>query len=134
MTSLSQYFLKNTQDFLLIILLSKFLFLLWVFYILFEKLINHFLQMFQNFLEGNFKILLYYLLYFNVNIFVYFIQNLNNPYETFIFIFYKLKIFPYVFFEFHSTSPISLKFLEIFSTNTSKLLKFSRMFSQNFYF
>ncbi len=77
-------------------LLSKFLFLLRVFYILFEKLTNNFMQIFQNYFEKNFLILLY-LLYFNVNIFVYFIQNLSRPYKKFIFIFSKLKNFQHVF-------------------------------------
>ncbi len=115
------------------IFLSKFLFHLRMFYILLEKLTNDFSQIFQNFLETNFKILLY-LLYFNVKIFVYFIQNLSCPYKEFTFIFYKLKNFPRVFFEFRWISPISLKFSEIIPPIYSKLLKFSRIFSQHFHF
>ncbi len=45
---------------------------------------------------------------------VYFIQNLNRPYEKFTFIFYKLKNFPRVFFKFRLISPISRNFLKFF--------------------
>ncbi len=55
----------------------KSLFLSRVFYILFEKLTNNFLQIFLNFLKKNFKILLN-LLYCKVKIFAYFIQKLNR--------------------------------------------------------
>ncbi len=104
-----------------------------MFYILFEKLTNNFLQIFQNFLEKKLRILLY-LLYLNIKIFVYFIQNLNSLYEKFTFIFSILKNFPHVYFEFRWISHISLKFSEIFPTIYSKVLKFARIFSQNFHF
>ncbi len=124
----STNFSKNTRDFLFINIIVKILFLLRVLYIpIVRKLTNNFLQIFQNFLWKNFKILLY-LLYFNLKIFVYFIQNLSRQYEKFTFIFYKLKNFPRVFFEFLWISPISLQFPEIFPTIYLKLQVFQNIF------
>ncbi len=60
-------------------------------------------------------------------VFVYFIQNLSLPYEKFSFIFYKLKNFLHVFFEFHWISPAYLKFPKIFPTiNLFKTTQFFR--------
>ncbi len=68
----------------------------------------------------------------NIKIFVYFIQNLSPRYEKFTFIFYKLKNFPRVFFEFRWISRISLKFPEIFITIYSNPSNFPEYFLKIF--
>ncbi len=84
-----------------------------------------------NFSKVSWKILkiLLYLLYFNVKISVYFIQNRSHLYEKFSFTFYKLKNSPNVFFEFRWISSISLIFPEILPTIYSKPEYFLKTFT-----
>ncbi len=110
------------------ILLSKCSFFLQAFYILFEKLTDDFLQIFQNFLEKNFKISIR-LLYFNIKIFVN-IQNLNHPYEKFTFIITNWKFFRMYFLNFVKFLPFLLNFLNFWENFRKNLLKFQENFRE----
>ncbi len=107
--------------------MSNFCFFYWCFTYCSKNWLNNFLQIFQNCLEKNFKILIF-LIYFIVKIFIYFIQNLSRPYEKFTFIFYKLKNFSHFFKNFVEFLLFFCNFLKFFP----QFIQNSSSFSEHF--
>ncbi len=111
--------------------MSKFLFFYGCFIYCSKNWLTISCKFFKIFLK---KILKFCSTYFNVKIFVYFIQNLSRPYEKCICIFYKLKNFPHVFFEFCWISPICWNFQKFFPQFIQNFSNFPDYFLKIFIF